>query len=120
MPLLAWGDWKPDVSDYEGQSAHSILNVIPRGDGYGPFPSFSAYTSAMPAVCRGAFYALKSDGTVITFAGTSDRLYQQNNTDFSWKPVSKVQALTSITNASPAVLSKNSHGYVAGDRIVLS
>jgi hypothetical protein len=78
------------------------------------------YTTALPAACRGAFYALKSDGSVITFAGTVDRLYQLNNTDFTWKPVSKVQALTSISNASPAVLTKNSHGYVASDPIVLS
>ena len=67
----------------------NIRNVIPRGDGYGPFPSFSAYTSALPSACRGAFYALKSDGTVVTFAGTSTRLYKLNNTDFTWTDVSK-------------------------------
>jgi len=89
MPLLATGDYRPDVSDYEGGATRNILNVIPRGDGYGPFPSFSAYTSALPSACRGAFYALKSDGTVITFAGTSTKLYKLNNTDFSWTDVSK-------------------------------
>ncbi len=88
MPLLAYGDYRPDVSDYEGQATKNILNVIPRGDGYGPFPSFSAYTSALPSACRGAFYALKSDGTVITFAGTSTKLYRLNNTDFTWADVS--------------------------------
>jgi hypothetical protein len=88
MPLLATGDYRPDVSDYEGQATRNVLNVIPRGDGYGPFPSFSAYTTALPAACRGAFYALKSDGTVITFAGTSTKLYKLNNTDFTWSDVS--------------------------------
>ena len=89
MPLLATGDYRPDVSDYEGQATRNILNVIPRGDGYGPFPAFSAYTAALPAACRGAFYALKSDGTVVTFAGTSTKLYKLNNTDFTWTDVSK-------------------------------
>ena len=89
MPLLAAGDYRPDVSDYEGQATRNILNVIPRGDGYGPFPAFSAYTSALASACRGAFYALKSDGTVITFAGTSTKLYKLNNTDFTWTDVSK-------------------------------
>lgn len=89
MSLLATGDYRPDVSDYEGQATRNILNVIPRGDGYGPFPSFSAYTAALPGACRGAFYALKSDGAVVTFAGTSTRLYKLNNTDFSWSDVSK-------------------------------
>src|SRR5216684_6365636 len=88
MPLLAYGDYSPDVSDYEGQATRNILNAIPRGDGYGPFPSFSAYTSALPTPCRGAFYALKSDGTVVTFAGTSTKLYKLNNTDFTWADVS--------------------------------
>jgi len=89
MPLLAPGEYRPDVSDYEGKATRNILNVVPRGDGYGPFPAFSAYTSALPSACRGAFYALKSDGTVITFAGTATKLYKLNNTDFTWGDVSK-------------------------------
>lgn len=119
MPLLQFADWRPDTSDYEGTSLHNILNVAPRGDGYGPFPSFSAYTQALPAACRGAFYALKSDGTVITFAGTSDRLYQLNNTDFSWKNVSLPAAVASISNASPAVITY-ANTFVAGDPVVFS
>ncbi len=100
MPLLATGDYRPDVSDYEGQATRNILNVIPRGDGYGPFPSFSAYTSALPSACRGAFYALKSDGTVVTFAGTSTKLYRLNNTDFTWTDVSKGASTYSALSAA--------------------
>lgn len=87
LPLAAW---EPDTSDYESSAkSYNILNVIPRADGYGPFPSFSAFAQALPGVCRGAFYALKSDGTVITFAATATKLYRMNNTDFSWTDVSK-------------------------------
>lgn len=89
MALLQWGDWRPDTSDYEGTSVHAINNVMPRGDGYGPFPSFSAYSQSLPGACRGAFYALKSDGSVITFAATATKLYQMNNTTFGWTDVSK-------------------------------
>jgi hypothetical protein len=88
MPLLPWGEYKPDVSDYEAQATRNINNVIPRGDGYGPFQDFSIYTGAMPAAARGAFYALKSDGTSVTFAGTTTKLYRLNNTDLSWSDVS--------------------------------
>src|SRR3974390_1261791 len=88
MPLLATSDYRPDVSDYEGQASQNIRKVLPRGDGYGPFPSFTAYTAALPSPCRGAFYALKSDGTVVTFAGTGNKLYKLNNTDFTWSDVS--------------------------------
>jgi hypothetical protein len=55
MPLLPWGEYKPDVADYEGAATKNILNVVPRGDGYGPFPSFAAATLALPAACRGGF-----------------------------------------------------------------
>lgn len=30
MPLLACGEYRPDVSDYEGQPMRNILSVIPR------------------------------------------------------------------------------------------
>jgi len=119
MPLLAAGDYRPDVSDFLGTASRNVLNVIPRGDGYGPFPSFAAYTDTLPAACRGGFYALKSDGSVITFAGTVDRLYQLNNTDFSWTPVSNVETVT-ISSASPGVLSLTAHGFAANDPFVLS
>jgi hypothetical protein len=119
MPLLQYSDWRPDTTDYEGTSVHNIQNVQPRGDGYGPVQSFSAYTQALPAACRGAFYALKSDGTVITFAGTVDRLYQINNTDYTWKNVSLPAAVSSISNASPAVITYT-NTFVANDPVVLS
>lgn len=119
MPLLQFGAWKPDVADYQSDATANVLNVLPRGDGYGPCPSFSAYSQAAPAACRGAFYALKSDGSVVTFKGTSDRLYQMNNTDFSWKPVSKVGTFT-VTIASPGVFTKAGHGYAVNDPIVFS
>lgn len=89
MPLLPFGEYKPDVSDYEGQATKNILNVLPRGDGYGPFPDFAILSQALPAACRGGFYALKSDGSVAIFAGTSTRLYLASNTDYSWTDVSK-------------------------------
>jgi len=100
MPLLQTGDYRPDVSDYLGTASRNVLNVIPRGDGYGPFPSFSAFSGAMAAACRGAFYALKSDGSVITFAGTSTKLYKMSNTDFTWGDVSKASGTYSALSAT--------------------
>jgi len=89
MPLVQWGEFKPDVSDYEGQATQTILNVIPRGDGYGPFPSPSVFSGALAGACRGGFYALKSDGSVAIFGATSTKLYQLNNTYYTWTDVSK-------------------------------
>src|SRR5512138_3536524 len=99
MPLLPFGEWKPDVTDYEGQATKNILNVLPRGDGYGPFKSFAAATQALPAACRGGFYALKSDGSVQVFAGTSKGLYRLDNSSLGWVNVG-VLANCTISNAS--------------------
>lgn len=88
MPLLAAGEYKPDVTDYLGTASRNVLNVVPRGDGYGPFPGPLDYSQALPSACRGGFYALKSDGTIATFAGTSNKLYLLNNTTLAWTDVS--------------------------------
>lgn len=84
MPILNFGDYHPDVSDYSGQYSANVSNVVPRADGYGPFPNLVAYTGAMADVCRGMFYARKNDGTVRVFAGTSVRLYSFNVTTGFW------------------------------------
>lgn len=89
MPLIPFGEYRPDVSDYKGQYSRSILNVLPQGDGYGPFNALVNITAALPAVCRGVFFARKNDGSIAIFAGTSTKLYMVNNTTFGWTDVSK-------------------------------
>lgn len=89
MPLLAYGEYRPDVADYQGTATKNVLNVLPQGDGYGPFPNFTVFSAGLPATCRGAYYAIKTDGTIATFAGTSTKLYLLNNTTFTWTDVSK-------------------------------
>ncbi len=119
MPLLAFGEYKPDVADYQGTATKNAQNVLPRGDGYGPFPDFAILSQALIGACRGAFYALKTDGSVAIFAGTSDRLWLASNTDYSWTPVSKVATVT-ISSASPGVITKAGHGFAANDPVAFS
>ena len=119
MPLLPFGEYRPDISDYEGQTTKNIQNVLPRGDGYGPFPDFAILSQALIGACRGGFYALKSDGSVAVFAGTSDRLWLADNTDYSWTPVSKAATVT-ISSASPGVVTLAGHGFAADDPVVFS
>src|ERR1044071_1126509 len=88
MPILPFGEFKPDVSDYRGQTNQTILNVVPQGDGYGPFKALNAATEALPAPCRGYFFARKADGTVAVFAGTATKLYLLDNTDLTWADAS--------------------------------
>lgn len=89
MPILSFSEYRPDVSDYQGQYSANVLNVVPRGDGYGPFFNVVPYSSALSSACRGFFYARKTDGTISVFAGTSTKLYNLNNTTSAWTDVSK-------------------------------
>jgi len=119
MPLLQFSEWRPDVADYQGAATKNIQNVLPRGDGYGPFPDFAILSQSLPSACRGSFYALNSDGSVTIFAGTVNALYKANNTDYSWVPVGKVATVT-ISSASPGVVSLASHGFAANEPVVFS
>ena len=88
MPMIPFGEYKPDLMNLNGQSSQLAQNVVPRADGYGPFKSFIAFSAALPAPCRGFFYARRSDGSIAVFAGTARRLYLLNNTDLTWSDVS--------------------------------
>src|SRR3954470_5135159 len=87
MPLLTFGEWRPDVSDYEATTTQNLQNVVPRGDGYGPFPSLTALSFPLPAQCRGAFVATKADGSVTIFAATAVDLFVMDNSTFLWSKV---------------------------------
>lgn len=88
MPLIPFGEYRPDVSDYQGTFTQVASNVLPRGDGYGPFPDFSVFSAALAGTCRGFFKAIKTDGTVAVFAATSTRVYLLNNSTLVWADVS--------------------------------
>lgn len=120
MAVLPFPEYAPDVSPFMDSESAVIQNVLPRADGYGPVASPSVYSAALPAACRGFFRARNNDGSVTIFAATSTRLWKLNNTNFTWVPLSKVSALTGISNASPAVFTLVAHGLSIGDAIVLS
>jgi hypothetical protein len=89
MGAIAFGEYRPDVIDYQQNTEQGVLNVVPRSDGYGPFPSLSAISQSLGARCFGAITAYKTDGSGLTFAGTATDLFLLNNTNFSWSRVSK-------------------------------
>jgi hypothetical protein len=88
MTTLAFGEFRPDLSDLDGQHTRALLNCLPRGDGYGPIRDIAALTASLPAPCRGYFYARATDGSIVVFAGTSTKLYMLDNTYYTWTDVS--------------------------------
>jgi hypothetical protein len=84
VPFASFG---PDVSDLNGSVTSSIENVLPRSDGYGPFPGHVSFTSALAGACRGYFFARNEDQLVV-FAATETRIYLLDNTTLTWSDVS--------------------------------
>lgn len=89
MPVLPFPEYRPDASDFNGESTIELLNVLPRSDGYGPMKGLSPFTGALPAPCRGVFLARKQDRSISLFAGTETNLYRLDNTTLTWTEVSK-------------------------------
>lgn len=101
MPIKPFGPYRPDVSDYEGKHTQTVQNVVPRGDGYGPFPSFTAFSATLGSAARGMFNARKADGSVAVFAGTSTaKLWLLDNTTQAWTDVSVTSTAGSSTYAA--------------------
>lgn len=82
-------EYAPDISQLGTGTSAIISGVVPRADGYGPFPTLEEFTRALPASCRGYFFARKSDGSIAIFAGTATALLLLDNTTFTWNDVSK-------------------------------
>lgn len=89
LPMVKFAQFAPDLSSLGTGVSSLVQNVVPRFDGFGPFKSLQSFTQSLPGKCRGYFYARRSDGSILLFAGTSTDLYLLNNTDQSWGLVSK-------------------------------
>jgi len=89
MPVLPFGEWRPDLTDFQAETTRSIINVAPRADGYGPLRKQQAYAGTLPAACRGCFLGVDNVGNPALFAGTLTRLYKMNNATLAWEDVSK-------------------------------
>lgn len=100
MPVLTFGEYRPDISDLNKGHTQALVNVLPRSDGYGPVQTPSPFTFDLPAACRGYFYARRTDGSVTIFAGTVDRIYRLDNTTLDWIDASKSGAAYSSLSAS--------------------
>lgn len=73
---LKFGQWLPDLADFENPGSTVVKNVIPFNDGnYLPLRSFAAISDAIDARCRGAVTARDSTGTVYSYAGNATKLY---------------------------------------------
>lgn len=116
MATLKFGEWRPDASDINGGYTQRLRNVTPRSDGYGPFNSIGEFTQALPDQCRGYFVANLEDGTVVLFAGTSEKLYMLDNTTLAWTDVSNGSGYTALPSDANWVFAQFNNVVIATQR----
>ena len=76
--LVEFGEWTPDLPDFNNPGATTVKNVLPAGRSYKQLPSATAYsTNAIDARPQGAFSARDPGtlGTTYNFIGNASKLY---------------------------------------------
>jgi hypothetical protein len=84
QPLTApFGEWMPDLADFQNPGITEAKNVIPTADGYRPFPGLSAFSNALDNRSQGAGAGVDTAGTVTIYAGDEAKLYRLVGSTFT-------------------------------------
>ena len=95
--IIQFGEWLPDLPQYQNPGALIALNVIPQLQSYRGLNSLSSFTNALNNVCLGAFWAQDESNVVFNFCGDVDDLYELSGGD-TWTAVSGPSAPYAATN----------------------
>src|SRR3990167_1112711 len=89
MPVIPFGAWRSDIVGRNSGVAVEISGVLPRVNGYGPWPGLSTTSDAVPAAVRGAVTTRSTANAVTIFAGTAVRLYKFVDPTTAWTNVTR-------------------------------
>jgi hypothetical protein len=86
--IIEFGEYLPDLPDFNNPGATEAKNVIPDGVSYKEMPSLTVYSDALNDTCRGAIAGRNaSSGDSANFAGDETKLYLLASA--AWSDVSK-------------------------------
>ena len=94
--MIEFGEWLPDIADYNHPGATEAKNVVASVEGYKQFKAFSRTTGAINSACRGAFAAQSNDQVSYNYAGSGSKLYQL--ADATWTDQSKASGTYAISS----------------------
>lgn len=74
--IVEFGEWLPDLPDFNNPGITEAKNVIPGSSSYLPWNTGEVYSlNALDARCQGAFAAKDKSGVTYNFAGDASKLY---------------------------------------------
>ena len=89
--IFPFPPFEPDKGQFSTDATSYVINMQPTSSGWGPIPSLTTISTALPAECRGAAYVITSTGTIRIVAATATNIYQLDTSTYTW---------TSITGAA--------------------
>jgi len=82
--MIPFGEFLPDLPDFQNPGATIADNVIPTPQGYRELKALAAYsTTPLTARCQGTFAGQSSAGVVTLFAGDASKLYKLEGKAFT-------------------------------------
>jgi len=74
--VIPFGPWHPDVAGINTNVVREAINVLPSASGFLPARAAVTTGNALNSACAGAIVIVKTDGTVVQFAGDALHLYK--------------------------------------------
>lgn len=85
--IVPFPAFEPDKGIFSTDVTNNVVNVYPTSSGWGPMPSLSIISSALPAECKGAAYTILSNGIIRIVAATSTAIYELDTTTYVWTDI---------------------------------
>jgi len=90
MAPIPFAAWRPDVFNTGSPFAGAASGVLPKANGYGPWPSLAPTSLAVADTVRGAIVARLTNGNTVVYCGTASKLYRFAGVATSWTNVTRV------------------------------
>jgi hypothetical protein len=87
--MIPFGPWRPDSAGNNTPICRIAKNCLPAANGYRPLQGPEPSSASLGSECLGATTVLTDSGSSLSFAGTSDALYQLDASG-AWTDVSRV------------------------------
>lgn len=86
LPFVAW---RPDAWNNGSPYSGVASGVLPKANGYGPWPSLASTSESVGSAVRGAFVARLTNGNSVVYCGTEKKLYRFAGIATAWENVTR-------------------------------
>lgn len=107
MTYYPVAEYRPDIASIHSRYTAKIKNVVPRVNGYGPFPQLDHFSTILSDYCKksmnvlNAFAAQDLEGLTYHFIATETDIFLYRGADYPWINVSRQESCYRASKESP-------------------